>query len=43
VQINFPIDGYLDEDPISYADLDEDGNAIVDGEDGHWTRDNRYA
>jgi len=34
VQINFPNDGYLDEDHISYADLDEDGNASVDGEDG---------
>jgi len=34
VQINFPNDGYLDEDHISYADIDEDGNATVDGEDG---------
>jgi len=34
VQINFPNDGYLDEDHISYADIDEDGNANVDGEDG---------
>ncbi len=34
VQINFPNDGYLDEDHISAADLDEDGNASVDGEDG---------
>ncbi len=34
VQINFPNDGYLDEDHISYADIDEDGNAIVYGEDG---------
>ena len=34
VQINFPNDGYLDEDHISYADIDEDGRAIVDGEDG---------
>ena len=34
VQINFPNDGYLDEDHISAADLDEDGNANVDGEDG---------
>jgi hypothetical protein len=34
VQINFPNDGYLDEDHISYADIDEDGNAIVEGEDG---------
>jgi hypothetical protein len=34
VQIYFPNDGYLDEDHISYADIDQDGNAIVDGEDG---------
>jgi len=34
VQINFPNDGYLDSDHISYADIDEDGNASVDGEDG---------
>jgi len=34
VQINFPNNGYLDEDHISYADIDEDGNATVDGEDG---------
>jgi hypothetical protein len=34
VQINFPNDGYLDEDHISYADIDENGNAYVDGEDG---------
>jgi major membrane immunogen (membrane-anchored lipoprotein) len=34
VQINFPNDGYLDEDHISYADIDEDGYASVDGEDG---------
>lgn len=34
VQINFPNDGYLDEDHITAADLDEDGNASVDGEDG---------
>ena len=34
VQINFPNDGYLDEDHISYADIDEDGRASVDGEDG---------
>jgi hypothetical protein len=34
VQINFPNDGYLDEDHISYADIDENGNASVDGEDG---------
>lgn len=34
VQINFPNDGYLDEDHISYADIDEDGIATVDGADG---------
>jgi major membrane immunogen (membrane-anchored lipoprotein) len=34
VQINFPSSGYLDEDHISYADIDEDGRASVDGEDG---------
>ena len=34
VQINFPNDGYLDEDHISPADIDESGNASVDGEDG---------
>lgn len=34
VQINFPNDGYLDEDHISYAEIDEDGNASVDGEGG---------
>lgn len=34
VQINFPNDGYLDENHISSADIDEDGNANVDGEDG---------
>jgi hypothetical protein len=34
VQINFPNDGYLDADHISYADIDDDGNASVDGEDG---------
>lgn len=34
VQIYFPNDGYLDEDHISYADIDDDGNASVDGEDG---------
>lgn len=34
VQISFPNDGYLDEDHISYADIDEDGYANVDGEDG---------
>lgn len=34
VQINFPNGGYLDEDHISYAEIDEDGHASVDGEDG---------
>ena len=34
VQINFPNDGYLDQDHISAADIDEDGSANVDGEDG---------
>jgi hypothetical protein len=34
IRINFPNDGYLDEDHISYADIDEDGSASVDGEDG---------
>jgi hypothetical protein len=34
IQINFPNDGYLDQDHISAADIDEDGNANVDGEDG---------
>ncbi len=34
IRINFPNDGYLDEDHISYADIDEDGKASVDGEDG---------
>jgi hypothetical protein len=34
IQINFPNDGYLDDDHISYADIDQDGNASVDGEDG---------
>lgn len=34
VQINFPNDGYLDDDHISYADIDDDGNANVYGEDG---------
>lgn len=34
VQINFPNDGYLDDDHISYADIDDDGNADVDGENG---------
>jgi hypothetical protein len=34
VQINFPNDGYLDESHITIADIDEDGNASVEGEDG---------
>jgi hypothetical protein len=34
VQIDFPNDGYLDEDHISAADIDEDGHASVEGEDG---------
>ncbi|MGF7040076.1 hypothetical protein [Mucilaginibacter lappiensis] len=34
VQINFPNDGYLDEDHITAADIDEDGNANVEGEEG---------
>ena len=34
IQINFPNDGYLDEDHISYADIDEDGQASVEGEEG---------
>lgn len=34
VQINFPNDGYLDADHISYADIEDDGHASVDGEDG---------
>lgn len=34
VQINFPNNGYLDLDHISAADIDEDGNANVDGENG---------
>jgi hypothetical protein len=34
VQINFPNDGYLDDDHISYADIDENGEATVIGEEG---------
>jgi hypothetical protein len=34
IQINFPNDGYLDQDHISATDIDEDGNANIDGEDG---------
>lgn len=34
VQINFPNDGWLDNDHITPAKLDEDGSCTVDGEDG---------
>lgn len=34
IQINFPNSGYLDEDHISISDIDEYGNAMVDGEGG---------
>jgi len=34
VQINFPSGGWLDEDHITPADIDEYGNATVEGEDG---------
>lgn len=34
VQINFPNDGYLDDDHISYADIDDNGEATVVGEGG---------
>ncbi len=34
VQINFSNDGYLDDDHISYADIDENGDASVEGENG---------
>lgn len=34
VEIHFPSGGYLDEDHISPAELDEDGDAEVQGEDG---------
>lgn len=34
VQINFPKGGWLDQDHINAADIDEDGDASVDGEDG---------
>lgn len=34
VQIDFPNDGYLDEDHIEPAELDESGHCTVDGEDG---------
>ena len=34
MKIYFPKGGWLDEDHISAADIDEDGNATVEGEDG---------
>jgi len=34
VQINFPNDGYLGSDHISPADVDENGKATVEGEEG---------
>ena len=34
VQIDFPNGGWLDSDHITPAELDEDGNCTVDGEDG---------
>jgi hypothetical protein len=34
VKIYFPKGGWLDEDHISPADIDDDGNATVEGEDG---------
>lgn len=34
VQINFPKGGWLDEDHIDAAEIDEDGNASVSGENG---------
>ncbi|HQK99066.1 MAG TPA: hypothetical protein PLH61_13685 [Bacteroidia bacterium] len=34
VQINFPNGGWLDESHISAADIDENGDASVDGEEG---------
>lgn len=34
VQIEFPNGGWLDSDHITPAELDEDGNCTVDGEDG---------
>jgi hypothetical protein len=34
IQINFPNDGFLDDDHISSADIEEDGTASVTGEDG---------
>lgn len=34
IQIDFPNGGWLDNDHITPAELDEDGNCTVDGEDG---------
>lgn len=34
IQINFPNDGYLDEDNITNTTIDENGEAFIDGEDG---------
>jgi len=34
IQIDFPNGGYLDEDHITAADIDEEGDANVEGEDG---------
>ncbi|MDI1315793.1 hypothetical protein [Flavobacterium sp.] len=34
IQINFPNGGYVDEDHITAADIDENGNTSVEGEDG---------
>jgi len=34
VQINFPNGGHLDEDHITAADIDNEGYAIVEGEEG---------
>lgn len=33
-KVNFPNGGYLDEDHITAANIDEDGNANIEGEDG---------
>ena len=33
-EINFPNGGHLDEDHITAEELDQEGNASVDGEDG---------
>lgn len=34
IEIDFPNGGHVDSDHISYADIDEDGNASVEGENG---------